>query len=158
MEVTDDRVYWEDPTRPGRIPYRHEALTIEDGATVNYVVERRWQDYVVRDLIDQRDSLPEQRPGFRPVWRFAWFGQRARNERFHLDSSQAKFVSRLLQGLADGTPEVGEEDLLKAAGATSVSELFPDDKIGPNGWADLFGPGDQPNTWRINVPADTQAE
>ncbi len=78
---------------------------------------------------------------------------------FPLNPAQATFVSRLLQGLADGTPEVGEEELLKAAGANSMSELFPSERGGmpikPN-WSLLFIPGSQPNTWRMNVPEDAE--
>jgi hypothetical protein len=69
---------------------------------------------------------------------------------------------------------VAEDELLKAADAKSVSNLFfgmdgkslSEPQIGPGGvmsppppgripqqdWNSLFVPGDQPKTWRLNVP------
>ena len=61
---------------------------------------------------------------------------------FTLSSAAGSFVSRLFQGLADGKPDVAEDELLKAAEATSMSDLFPcsarqDDR---GAWESLFVP------------------
>ena len=73
---------------------------------------------------------------------------------FALSPAQATCVARLLQGLADGKPEVAEEELLKAAEAATMSELFPggEGETPEQTWGPLFVPGDQPKTWRLNVP------
>jgi hypothetical protein len=90
---------------------------------------------------------------------------------------QATFIARLFQGLADGQPDVAEDELLKAGDAKSVSSLFPgmdgkalsEPQVGPGGmmspppgrippqdWNSLFVPGTQPRTWRLNVPKQTE--
>ena len=98
---------------------------------------------------------------------------------YFLTPAQAAFISRLFQGLADGQPDVAEDELLKAADAKSMSSLFPGmggkmseprsgrgvmsppppGRIPPQVWNSLFVPGDQPKTWRLNVPkpAETSA-
>ena len=118
-------------------------------------------------------------------YRFFWFDRGglvsgSRENCFGLSPPQAAFVARLFQGLADGKPDVAEDELLKAGTAKSVSELFPgidvkslnEPRIRPGmmspplpgkhpqqDWLSLFIPGDQPKTWRLNVPkpAETPA-
>jgi hypothetical protein len=76
---------------------------------------------------------------------------------FSLSRAQAACVSRLFQGLADGKPAVPEEELLKAAPSKTMSELFPGGlgETPEQTWGSLFVRGDQPNTWRLNVPEPT---
>ncbi len=97
-------------------------------------------------------------------YRLIWFDrlQHVRNSRysyFALTRPQAAFVSRLFQGLADGKPDVAEEELLKAAKVQSLNDVFPgeDGKTPEQVWGPLFVPGDQPKTWRLNVPKEAEA-
>ena len=132
------------------------------------------------------EAEASERDKLQTPYRLAWFGRggRARNSnsrQYFLTPAEATFISRLFQGLADGQPDVAEDELLKAGDAKSVSSLFPgmdgkslsEPQIGPGGvmsppppgrippqdWNSLFVPGGQPKTWRLNVPkpAETPA-
>ena len=110
-------------------------------------------------MIPKYSSQPDAPMDPEARYRLVWFGHGNNSDWsgfqiFTLTPPQAAFVSRLFQGLADGKPDVSEDELLKAAGATSMSDLFPgsDGKTAAEVWGSLFVRDDQPNTWRLNVP------
>jgi hypothetical protein len=165
VRLIDSQVYWLDQRGARPIPCRTEELTVKDGDSATFVTERHWQDYV-RPKFSLRQETP---PDAKACYWFTWFDTHERRvglgqAAFPLNQSQAAFVSRLLQGLADGKPEVAEDELLKAADAKSMSALFPgmdgkplrNPRIEAQHWESLFVPGAQPRTWRLNVPVQTQ--
>ena len=157
VQVTDSQVHWLTVRRNQPIPARTENCTLADGGSATFVVERRWQDYVSPKCTVDQAELPEldriETP-YRLMFDRLEHIRNARDCFFMLTRPQAAFVSRLFQGLADGKPEVAEEDLLKAAEVQSMYEVFPGlyGKSPERGWGPLFIPGDQPKTWRLNVP------
>ena len=110
-------------------------------------------------MIPKYSSQPDAPMDPEARYRLVWFSHGnnsdwSGNQLFTLTPPQAAFVSRLFQGLADGKPDVSEDELLKAAGATSISDLFPgsDGKTAAEVWGSLFVRDDASNTWRLNVP------
>ena len=161
VQVTDSQVHWLTVRTNQPIPARTENYTLADGGSATLVVERRWQDYVSPKCTLDQAELPEldriETP-YRLMFDRLQRIRHARNCFFMLTRPQAAFVSRLFQGLADGKPDVAEEDLLKAAKAQSMNDLFPglDGKTPEQVWGLLFIPGDQPKTWRLNVPEQAE--
>jgi hypothetical protein len=165
VRLIDSQVHWFDQRGVCPIPSRTEELTVKDGDSATFVAERHWQDYVRPKFSLRQESLPDAKACY---W-FTWFDTHERRvglgqAGFPLNQSQAAFVSRLLQGLVDGKPDVAEDELLKAADAKPMSGLFPgmdgkplrDPRIQLQHWESLFVPGAQPRTWRLNVPVQTQ--
>jgi hypothetical protein len=134
-------------------------LALHDGSTSTFVAERRWQDYI-RPKFGLQQETPS---GPEASYQLAWFGRGSLGsslsfkDGFSLSRAQAACVSRLFQGLADGKSAVAEEELLKAAQSETMSELFPGGvgETPEQTWGSLFVRGDQPNTWRLNVPEPT---
>ena len=157
VRLIDSQVHWIDQSSfsPMTIPSRTEQLVLDDGDGDQFRGRAAWQDYVVpksswqpdapigpgSSVIDLSGSATETLDWVRQVL-------------FTLTPPQAAFVSRLFQGLADGKPDVSEDELLKAAEAQSMSDLFPcsDGKTIAELWESLFVPGGVPSTWRFNPP------
>jgi hypothetical protein len=180
-ELIDQEVHWVALQNSRPIPARSENWTLADGDSATFVAERRWQDYVTPKCM-LTEAEAGERDKLETPYRLAWFGRggRARNSnsrQYFLTPVQATFIARLFQGLADGQPDVAEDELLKAGDAKSVSSLFPgmdgkalsEPQVGPGGmmspppgrippqdWNSLFVPGTQPRTWRLNVPKQTE--
>jgi hypothetical protein len=159
MRVIDSQVHWIDHQRLSPIPSRTEELALNDGSTSTFVAARRWGDYIRPNF-----GLQQETPsGPEASYQLAWFGRGSLGsspssmDGFSLSRAQAACVSRLFQGLADGKPAVAEEELLKAAQSKTMSELFPGGvgETPEQTWGSLFVRGDQPNTWRLNVPEPT---
>jgi len=74
--------------------------------------------------------------------------------RFTLDPATGDLHRTLFQGLADGKPDVAEEELLKAAETATISELFPvgEGNTLEENLGSVVRSGAQPKTWRLNVP------
>jgi hypothetical protein len=155
VQLVDMGVHWFDLSMGQPIPSRTQELTLDDGKVATFVGERHWQDYTVAKNSFQTTPVAES--GARYV--LYWFGRGASGPMgsgagFGLSARQATFVACLFKGLADGKPDVAEEQLLKAASAKSMPDLFPgiDGKSPKQEWSSLFVPGDLPKTWRLNVP------
>jgi len=127
----------------------------------------------LRDAIVPRSDLPAGLGLHEGVpYYFRWHATSGSADRdddtsaIELTAPQAACVGRLLQGLVDGAPEVSTADLLSVAAAagfraashpagaelpTPFEQLFPHPV--PNAWSHLLQPGEQPDTWRLHVPA-----
>lgn len=163
VQVIDSHVHWRAIEKNQPIPSRTENCTLAEGGSVTFVAERRWEDYVPPKYTADEAELPDL-DRIETPYRLIWFDrlQHVRNSSysfFALTRPQAAFVSRLFQGLADGKPDVAEEELLKAAKVQSLNEVFPggEGQTYEQIWGPLFVPGDQPKTWRLNVPKEAEA-
>jgi len=166
VQVIDAQVHWVTILKNQPIPARTENYTLADGESVTLVVERRWQDYVSPKYTADEAELPEldrKLDRIKAPYRLIWFDRTQRRDNtnypfFQLTRPQAAFVARLFQGRADGKPDVAEEELLKAAKVQSMNDVFPgeDGQTPEKIWGPLFMPGDQPKTWRLNVPKEAE--
>ncbi len=162
VQVIDSHVHWRAIQNNQPIPSRTENCTLAEGGSVTFVAECRWEDYVPPKCTLDQAELPDL-DRIETPYRLIWFDrlQHVRNARysfFALTRPQAAFVSRLFQGLADGKPDVAEEELLKAAKVQSLNDVFPgeDGQTPEQIWGPLFMPGDPPKTWRLNVPKEAE--
>jgi serine/threonine protein kinase len=168
MLLYDAEVHWLGGGANQLIPSRTEEIAVAADAAVTWVGgERHWQDYTLAN----RDAQEVPPKGLEVSHNLVWFGRGDCGFRqvirrreggvtagFALSPPQAAFVSRLFQALADGKPDVAEDELLKAAGVRAMSELFPGQgvKTTEELWGPLFIPGQQPKTWRLNVPKQAE--
>ncbi len=137
-----------------------QTLNLAAGDIETITLSRDWSRYV--------EPAPYGN-GTVDYYQFRWFPDhfaRMTSGRFGggdiaLNTRQARIVSELLQGLADGKPEVPESALIEALGdlqdaddnsktVEKLSDLF--EGLREDKWSHLIEPGEAEGSWRLKPP------